>query len=757
MNRQQRRAAARQGASATPPAPRPANSALFAAAVQHFQAGRIEEAHRACVQILAFNPHDFDALHLSGLLACRGGRAQDGIELFRRALAHNEQVAPLHYNIAEALRTLGHLDEAIAHYRRALALMPNFAAAFAGLGIALVLQDKVEEGIAAYRRALAIEPAQPVVQNNLGAALHRQGRLDEALDAFNRTLAANPAYADALLNRGNLLFETGRYAEARDTYDRLLTLSPDYVPALSNRAYSSSKLGFHDEALAGYDRALSIAPDNAAVLDNRGNVLFELGRHEEAAADFAQVVRLEPERPLARGNLLYSRLLCCDWTEYAAQTAAIADDIAARKPAAHPFMFFNVPSPAAAQRVCAELFAAERHPRSPEPIWRGEVYRHDRIRLAYLSADFMHHPVAHSLAQLWETHDKSRFETIAVSFGPLARDAFGARIERAFDRFIVVRDRTDNEIAALLRELEVDIAVDLMGYTTSCRPGVFARRPVPTQVNFLGYPGTTGADYSDYIIADPVVIPEHERDAYSEQVVHLPGSFMPSDTTRQIPDHTPTRAEAGLPETSFVFCSFNGAFKVTPPIFDVWMRLLREVEGSVLWLSGGSPASIRNRRREAEARRVDPERLIFAARVDRLEDHLARHRLAGLFLDTLPYNAHVTAADALWAGLPVVTRPGQGFSGRVAASLLHAAGLPELVTASLAEYEALALALARDPERLAGLKAKLADHRAHSALFDADRYRRHIESAYATMWQRYQAGEPPAGFAVSPVGAASAP
>jgi protein O-GlcNAc transferase len=748
MNRQQRRAAARQGASAGPPPPRQPSAALFAVAVQHFQAGRLKEANGICAQILAANPHDFDALHLSGLLACRVGMAEAGIDLFRRALACNERVAPLHYNMAEALRTIGRFDDAINHYRHALALAPNFSAAYGNLGSALMLQGKVEDAIAAYQRALAIEPAQPVVQNNLGAALHQQGKVDDALAVFERALATNPSYADALLNRGNLLFELGRYEEARDTYDRVLALTPDYVPALSNRAYSSLKLGFYDEALAGYDRALSVAPDNAAVLDNRGNILFGLGRHEEAAADFTRVVRIQPERPHARGNLLYSRLLSCDWTDYATQIAAVTADVAVQKPAAHPFMFLNAPASAETQLICAKLFADERFPPSPEPLWRDEIYRHDRVRLAYLSADFGHHPVAYALAQLWETHDKTRFETIAISFGPVATDAFGQRLRQSFDRFVDVRDRSDREIAALLREMEVDIAVDLMGYTTSCRPGIFALRPASIQVNFLGYPGTTGADYRDYIIADRIVIPEPEQRAYSEQVAYLPGTFMPFDTTRQIPEHTPTRREAGLPETGFVFCSFNNAFKITPPVFDTWMRLLLEVEGSVLWLSGGSPASIRNRRSQAQQCGVDPDRLIFASRVERVEDHLARHRLAGLFLDTSPYNAHVTAADALWAGLPIITCPGPSFSSRVAASLLHAAGLPELVTDSLAAYETLALNLARDPTRLTGIKAQIKRKRTRFSLFDADGYRRRLESAYATMWQRYERGEPPASFSI---------
>jgi protein O-GlcNAc transferase len=323
-------------------------------------------------------------------------------------------------------------------------------------------------------------------------------------------------------------------------------------------------------------------------------------------------------------------------------------------------------------------------------------------------------------------------------------------LARAFDQFVDVSNRSDQAVAALIRDMEIDIAVDLTGFTDGAKTGVFALRPAGIQVNYLGYPGTMGAPFIDYIIADPWVIPKDQESAYSECVVRLPHSYQANDSTKRIADVTPGRSGAGLPESGFVFCSFNNSFKITPSVFDVWMRLLQAVEGSVLWLFEGSDAVPRNLRREAEARGVDPQRLVFAPRL-KLEDHLARHRLADLFLDTLPYNAHTTASDALWAGLPVVTCLGSTFAGRVAASLLSAVGLPELITRSLADYEALALGLARDPARLASIKSKLADNLKSCALFDTARYSRHIEAAYVTMWERYRRGEPPSSFSVEPI------
>jgi predicted O-linked N-acetylglucosamine transferase (SPINDLY family) len=359
--------------------------------------------------------------------------------------------------------------------------------------------------------------------------------------------------------------------------------------------------------------------------------------------------------------------------------------------------------------------------------------------------------MAYLTVGLFEQHDKSRFETTAISFGPDPGDQFRKRLENSFDRFLDVQTKNDRDLVLLLRELEIDIAVDLMGYTNNSRPAILALRPAPVQVNFLGYAGTMGADTIDYIIADRFIIPEACQSFYTENIVYLPDTYLPTDSTRSIGEHAPARGAAGLPESGFVFCCFNNNYKITPPIFDIWMRLLLEVEGSVLWLVEDNAAAVGNLRHEAEGRGVAPERLVFAPRV-KLEDYLARLRLADVFLDTLPYNAHTTASDALWAGLPVVTCAGSSFAARVAGSLLNAVGLPELITGTLEDYEALALKLARDRDLLAHIKSKLARNRQSFPLFDTERFRRHIESAYQTMWERHQRGEPPASFAVASVG-----
>jgi protein O-GlcNAc transferase len=402
-----------------------------------------------------------------------------------------------------------------------------------------------------------------------------------------------------------------------------------------------------------------------------------------------------------------------------------------------------------AQHQCAATYAADKVTAS-RALWRGERYAHDKIRVAYLSGDFREHPVAQVMAGMFEGHDRARFETTALSFGPNTGDHLRLRLVKAFDRFIDVEQMADHDVAVLVRELEVDIAVDLQGFTYGSRPGIFAARPAPAQVSHFGYAGTMSTPIIDYLIADHTVVPDEQRPFYTEKICRLPDCYWPNDATRRIADETPIRTAAGLPEAGFVFCSFNNNHKIAPDIFDIWMRLLREVVGSVLWLLAGNPAAVTNLRREAASRGVEPERLIFAARADPA-DHLGRHRLADLMLDNLPFNAHTTTVDALWAGLPVVTCLGDAFAARVAGSMLRAVGLPELVTDNLADYEALALGLARDPGRLAAVKAKLATNRLSYPLFDTARFTRHIERAYETMRERTLRGEPPADFAVEPL------
>jgi len=471
-------------------------------------------------------------------------------------------------------------------------------------------------------------------------------------------------------------------------------------------------------------------------------------QYDQAFLSYHKALTLDPDVEYAEGLRLLAKLNLCDWTTLNAEIQGLLSRLREGRAVSAPLALMSMPSTPADQLRCAQSFVKDL-PVFP-PVWSGEAYSHDRIRVAYLSANFSDHAVAHLTAGLFEHHDGSRFEVTGISIGPDQNSAMRRRLVNAFERFEEIEDKTDEEIANLIRSREIDIAVDLMGHTQQARLGIFARRPAPIQLHYLGYAGTLGTNFIDYILADSIVIPKEHRPFFAEQVVWLPDSYLVNDNRRAISPRTPTRQECGLPENGFVFCSFNNAYKIVPAIFQVWMRLIHAVPDSVLWLSQADPVAMTNLRREAERCSVHAQRLLFAPKLAENSDHLARQRRADLFLDTLPYNAHTTASDALWTGLPVLTCLGETFAGRVAASLLRAVGLPELVTTSLDDYEALALKLAREPSFLAAIKAKLARNRDCYPLFDTARFARHIEAAYSAMWQRYQRGEAPKAFAVEP-------
>jgi predicted O-linked N-acetylglucosamine transferase (SPINDLY family) len=681
-------------------------TALLAQALSLHQAGRLGEAEILYKQILAMDGSHVNALTYLGTIHLQRGNRQECIRLIGRSLEIDPNQPNAYVNQGNALKDLKRLAEALASYDRAIALKPDFAQAYC----------------------------------NRGNALQDLKRLDEALASYDRAIALKPDFTQVYYNRGNVLQDLRRPDEALASFDRLIALKPDFAQAHCNRGIVLQDLQRLDEALASYDRAIALKPDFAQAYFNRGNALQDLKRNDEAVASYARAIAIKPDLPYAFGFWLHSMLRCCDWADFDAACTKLTNAIDLDEKVSAPFPLLAISFSPARQLHSARILIHDKYPASSTPLWRGERYAHDRVRIGYFSSDFGDHPVSHLIAQLIESHDRAQFEIIGVSFGPPTNNTWRRRLEKAFDRFFDVRTRTDPEIAALARELEIDIAVDLNGHTKSARTGIFALRPAPVQVNYLGYPGTLGADYMDYLIADHTVIPREHQQYYDEKIVYLPDCCQVNNSTKEISDRPFSRAELGLPDGAFVFCCFNNSYKITPDLFDIWMRLLHAVDGSVLWLSEGNATAARNLRREAEQRGVAPDRLVFAPRLDSLADHLARYRQADLFLDTFYYNAHTTASDALWAGLPVLTCLGDTFAGRVAASLLQAIGLPELITRRHADYEALALELATQPERLAALRRKLAANRTTQPLFDAARFTRHIEAAYLKMQERYQAG-----------------
>jgi len=438
----------------------------------------------------------------------------------------------------------------------------------------------------------------------------------------------------------------------------------------------------------------------------------------------------------------------CDWTDLSAEREHLISSVKEGKANASPFSLIAISKSSDDQLRCAKLWVSKECPASARPIWDGEVYQHDKIRIGYVSGDFSQHPVSYLIAGVFECHDKARFETTAISIGPDDKSELRNRLKNAFDHFLDVNSLSDDEIAYQIRQNEIDVLVDLTGFTQHARSCIFARRPAPIQINYLGFPATMGASYIDYVIADKTVLPESHQQHFSEKIVYLPHSYQANDSKRAISEKKFSREEMGLKDASFVFCCFNNSFKILPETFDCWVRILKQVEGSVLWLLEGNATAAENLKEEARRRGLNAQRLVFAPRISS-PDHLARHRCADLFLDALPYNAHTTASDALWAGLPVLTQIGETFAGRVAASLLNAVGLPELVTSTAQEYEELAVDLATNRGKMAALKSKLAHNRSTMPLFDTQLFTRHLERSYEAMYERHKRGLPPAHISVA--------
>jgi protein O-GlcNAc transferase len=745
------------------------------------QQGRAADAVAAHQRAIALRPGYPEAYFGLGNALKLQGRLDEALEVYDQAVKLKPNYVQARNNIGVILQHQGKLDGALAAYKAAVALRPDYVEAHFNLGVVLQEQDELDGAAAAYRKVIALSPEIPDAHSNLGTVLQKQGRLDEAITAFGDALACNPGYAEAHYNRGLVLQLQAKPEEALAAYVQAVKLKPDYVEAINNAGIALQELGRSDEAISAHRQAVGLRPTYAEARNNLGVALLAQLRFEEASTELQQALVLKPDYPEAYYNigsacrelgkldaaivaydaalrlrpnyseafsqLVYHRWRACDWTNYEADQEKLLDTVRRGVARVPPFHLFATQALPVDQLECARQWAK---PIAPPP---GDVFRHSpsaergRIRLGYLSGDFHQHATAHLTAELFERHDRAAFEVIAYSYGGDDMSPMRRRLDRAFDRFVDVRALSYRQAAERIRTDEVDILIDLKGYTYRARPQIIAYRPAPVQVSYLGYPASMGADFVDYIVVDSHVVPDTESVFFSEKLVRLPGCYQVNDSRRAISASPPSRQDCGLPPDALVFCSFNNSYKITPVFFDIWMRLLAAVPGSVLWLLEANDLVRRNLRREAERRGIVADRLVFAPLLPPAE-HLARHRQADLFLDTLPCSAHTTASDALWTGLPVLTCTGGSFAGRVAGSLLMAIGLPELITGSLEEYEQLALDLAGSPRRLIELRERLQQNRGKTALFDPCRFARNIEAAYVQMWSAWWAGAKPAAFSI---------
>ena len=746
------------------------------------QQGKFKEAQPIYEQVLRIQPNNFNALYLMGSLFAQTKRNLQAVELLKKTLQINPNHAVAYCNLGNVLSELRHLEDALINYNKAISLNPDFADAYNNRGIALEELKRLKDALVSYDKAINLNPDYAEAYNNRGSALAKLKRLDDALINYDKAISLNPDYADAYNNRGIALLELKHLEDALVSYDKAISLNPDFADAYNNRgialeelkrledalvsydkaislnpdfadAYNNSgiallELKHLEDALVNYDKAISLNPDFADAYNNRGIALSNIKRLEDALVSYDRALQLKPDIDYLLGNMMHAKMHLCDWRNFHSISIQLSEGIIKRERLINPFITLALIDNPELQKQSSDTFISDKHLIRNVLPKILKYPKHQKIRIGYFSADFHNHATMHLMVELFEHHDKSKFELVAFSFGPDVQDEWRKRAVSSFDQFKDVRNKSDIEVVTLARELMIDIAVDLKGFTQDSRLNIFAHRAAPIQVNYLGYPGTIGAAFMDYIIADSILIPEDKRKYYSEKIAYLPDSYQANIKKRQLSEKALTRKEVGLPKDAFVFCSFNNNYKITPSTFDSWMRILKSVEGSVLWLFKSNDTAVKNLKKEAESRGVDSERLFFASFIP-VEEHLRRIQLADLFLDTHPYNAHTTASDALRIGLPIVTLMGESFASRVAASLLNVVDLPELITATQEDYESLAISLANNPTEIQKIKNKLEANLPNSDLYNIQKFTSNIEAAYQSMYQRYQNDSPPDHFYIN--------
>lgn len=700
----------------------------------------LDEAVALCDVLLMDFPRNSHVLYLKGL----GLRKKGDLAAAKTNLEFSLQFEPdnvdAQFALGNVLRVSGDTEAAVAAYKKLLQLAPKHEKAFFNLGLVHQMAGKTKEALAYYQQALEVNPGYAEALNNMGNVLKSLGNIQAAYESYSKAVTIKPS-AQTYYNIALVLQMLKRHADAVEAYYCAIKHNPQYMEAWNGLGLAFHKLGKFSQAVEAFKRAILLNPENAQIYNNLGISYKQLKQLEPAIECFERCVEIDPDFSDALGSLIQNKLHACNWKNIDEIYARIERTILQGK-AFVPFNILATPLSADIQKKCAVQYTAVNFPAAKPLTDSNTRYEHDKIRIGYFSADLHNHATAYLMADLFEQHDREDFEIHAFSFGPTINDEMGSRVRKAFDVFHEVGKKSDREIAQLVHQMEIDIAVDLKGYTRGARPGIFTYSPAPIQVSYLGYPSTLGAPYIHYLIADGVLIPEQSREHYTEKIAYMPDTYQVNAKRKVLPQDAASKTDHGLPEDAFVFCCFNNNYKITPDVFAIWLRLLQEIEHAVLWLFEANPSATLNLKSRAHAEGISPDRLIFAKKVPQ-EMHLARYHHADIVLDTFHYNAHTTTSDALWVGCPVLTCLGSAFPGRVAASILDAFGMPELITTSHDAYFNLAKQLALDTNRLKAIRQKVAAHKDTQPLFNIDRYTNHIEQLYLQMYQLHQKGLPP--------------
>ena len=720
------------------------------------------------------NAKFYEAFHNRGLAWIDLGERQKAALDFEQSIQINPNYVDGFFSLGNLQIEQNNFQKAIYSFTRVIELNNKFAQAYNNRAVALEKINRLQEALIDIEFAINLAPNYAQAYENKGNILQKLSLFKEAIDQFQKAILLNPNNYETHLNMGNALLAIEELEQSIASYDRAIEINPNLFEALNNKANALQKLYKFDKALAYYNSALDIKNNSAELYYNRGKVLEHLNRFEEALQDFNQsinltsdakvyvsrghlfhlqksylnalkdylkAIQINPMFDYLHGTIQHLKMQICDWSNFENEITLLNQKINSNEKVSDPFSLLGLIDSPNLQKACAEIFAKDQYPNQELPRNIENINRDKKIRIGYFSADFHNHATAYLMAELFESHNKLKFEIIAFSYGPNTSSKMRERLINAFHQFIDVQNFSDVEVALLSRELKIDIAIDLKGFTSNSRPKIFSYRAAPIQVNYLGYPGTMGSNYIDYIIADKVLIPQIFQGDYSEKIIYLPGSYQVNDRKRIISEKSYSNIELGLPESGFVFCCFNNNYKITPKVFDIWAKILNAVDGSVLWLLEDNEWAKINLKKELRRREIDENRLIFAKRMQ-LPEHLARHQNAGLFLDAFPLNGHTTTSDSLWAGLPVITLIGKSFASRVSASLLNAVDLPELITYSIEEYQALAIKLAKDSEKLNQIRRNLLINRSQAPLFDTPKFTDNLETAFENIFTNYLAGLP---------------
>ena len=714
----------------------------FQEAISLFQKRKFEEAKNICEEILQIEPKNFDVMHFYGIISYQTGNYTLSAELINKAVRINSNNAEAYNNLGLAFTRINKFDSALESFNQAIKINSNFFEAYNNRGLIFIRLERFKDALESFIKAGEINPNYAEAYYNHGNLLFEIKKFDESLFSYNKAIKINPNYTEAYNNLGLAFTRINKFDSALESFNQAIKINSNFFEAYNNRGLIFLKLERFKDALDSFDKVVQINPNFAEAYKNKGLIFAELKNYNEAFDNFTQAYKINPNLDRLLGSLIFSKHCISEWKSFDEDLKDLSDKILKKYKCCSPFhslRFFDSPE---LQKITAETYVKEKYSDKNDLIPITKKKLNEKIRIGYYSADFRNHAASYLLANLFELHDKSKFELIAFYFGPEKKDEMYNRVSAAFDHFINVKSKSDDEIVKLSREFKIDIAIDLMTFTQHHRFGIFTKRCAPIQVGYLAYPGTSGASCVDYIIADKTLIPEKNQKYYTEKIIYLPDTYQVNDSKKKISDKIFTRQELNLPKDSFVFCCFNHSSKINPGIFNIWMNLLKSINNSVLWLVPQNEITAKNLKKEATIRNVNPDRIKFAQNI-KMPEHLARHKAADLFVDTFPYNAHTTASDALWTGLPVLTLMGESFTSRVGGSLLNAIDLPELITHTKKDYQDKAIELASNKSFLNEIRNKLNKNRLTKPLFNTKLFTKNLEKAYLMIYEKYTQDKKP--------------